>query len=501
MEGLPPSTPVQILRHMPSRSPREGLSLRAWLLLTSWAAGIVFALDLLAPPTVAVAVLYVLVVLASLRASDPRAAVASALICSVLSWIDALLTHRNAPGVDWLAQIALVLIVIWVAAFLVHRYMMVARAWVERSVKELEDIRYAIDQSAIVATTDTRGVIRFVNDKFCEVSRYSRDELLGRDHRLINSGFHSKAFFRDLWQTIASGRIWKGELRNRAKDGSIYWVDTTIVPFLDEQGKPYQYMAIRYEITERKRSEALLREQAALTRLGEMAAVVAHEVKNPLAGIRGALQVISGRMPPDSRDRSVVGDILARLDSLNELVHDLLLFARPRAPRMTTVQVEPLVEATALLLRRDPQFANVELSVTGNGHAVDADAELLQIVFSNLLVNSAQAMGGDGRVAVSVRPRDSSVDVIFEDTGPGIPSDVRERMFEPFFTTKHRGTGLGLSTARRLIEQHGGRIAVDCPVTGGTVVTVSLPAARPVAVQAADAVRAAEPVPPAGGQV
>ena len=111
-------------------------------------------------------------------------------------------------------------------------------------------------------------------------------------------------------------------------------------------------MAIRYDITERKRSEELLREQAALARLGEMAAVVAHEVKNPLAGIRGALQVISARMPAESRDRAVVGDILARLDSLNEMVHDLLLFARPRAPRMAHVPVGPLIEATALCSRR-----------------------------------------------------------------------------------------------------------------------------------------------------
>ena len=194
---------------------------------------------------------------------------------------------------------------IWVAAFLVHRYMVVARSWIERSVKELEDTKYALDQSAIVARTDTRGIIRYANDKFCEISKSSREELIGRDHRIINSGYHPKAFIRDLWETISSGRIWTGELRNRAKDGTLYWVDTTIVPFLDDQGRPYQYVAIRYDITKRKRSEELLREQAALARLGEMAAVVAHEVKNPLAGIRGALQVIGARMPAESRDRAV----------------------------------------------------------------------------------------------------------------------------------------------------------------------------------------------------
>jgi PAS domain S-box-containing protein len=369
---------------------------------------------------------------------------------------------------------ALTLIGIWVTAWLVSGYTRIG-GQLEQSLKQLADTNFALDQAAIVATTDVRGRITYVNEQFCEISKYSRQELLGQDHRIINSGYHAKEFIRDLWHTIANGRIWHGEIRNRAKDGSIYWVDTTIVPFLDDRKKPYQYMAIRYDITERKRTEELLRERAALARLGEMAAVVAHEVKNPLAGIRGALQVIGGRLPETSRDRAIMGDIVARVDSLNEIVEDLLIFARPREPRLSPVSVAELLEGTAALLRKDASHATVDVAIAGDRPTIGADPEQLQTAFLNLLLNAVQASASGGRIRVTITSDNGLCRVAIADAGPGIPAGTLDKIFEPFFTTKHRGTGLGLPTARRVVELHNGTIAVDCPPGGGTTVTVMLP--------------------------
>jgi PAS domain S-box-containing protein len=455
---------------------KRHVTLIAWLLVA-----LVFTLDLLLPTVYAIRLLYIGVVLLGLWSPDPWLALKLAAVATGLSVGHVM---GGGEGIDSIGNLFGRLTNmhgVWVTAagVTLHRrgtgQREAARRGLVQSLKDLEDIKNALDQSAIVATTTVRGDITYANDRFCEISKYSREELLGQNHRILNSGYHPREFFAEMYQTISSGRVWHGEIRNKAKDGTIYWVDTTIVPFLDENKRPYQYIAVRYDISERKRSEAALRQQEALAQLGKMAAVVAHEVRNPLAGIRGAVQVIGRRLPADSPEGAIVDEIVSRIDTLNDIVQDLLLFARPRPLEVAPVSVRQLVDETIGLLREDPRFAGVAVDTSVEDASIMADQDQVKLVLLNLVLNAVQAMPRQGTVRITSRETRGFHEVLVVDEGPGIPADVREHLFEPFFTTKSRGTGLGLATARRIVESHGGTIRLECPPEGGTTAIVTLP--------------------------
>jgi PAS domain S-box-containing protein len=341
------------------------------------------------------------------------------------------------------------------------------------SLRSLDEIRYALDQAAIVAATDRRGIITYANDKFCEISQYSRAELIGRDHRIVNSAHHPKEFMRELWRTIARGTIWRGEIRNRAKDGSFYWVDTTIVPFLDGDGKPRQYLAIRYDITGRKNAEAQLREQASLAQLGQLAAVVAHEVRNPLAGLRASLQVIDRRVS-EARDRSAIAAMIQRIDGLNDKVEDLLLYARPKPPRTQSVDINALMRDVATSAVVSTGRAGAPISISGHDVKGRADPEMLRAAMLNLVLNACQAAGKD-EIDVQLFAEGGVGRIAVRDRGPGIPPGIRDRVFEPFFTTRTNGTGLGLAIVKRLVELQDGTVTLMDRPGGGTIAEVTIP--------------------------
>jgi signal transduction histidine kinase len=240
------------------------------------------------------------------------------------------------------------------------------------------------------------------------------------------------------------------------------------------------FTGILHDLTRRTELEERLRESTALARLGEMAAVIAHEVKNPLAAVRGAVQVIGSRLPSKSNDAAIITEIIARLDGLNDLIQDLLVFARPPAPKPVRTNLRVLTESVATLLKRDPAFRDLDVAIHGEVPPALVDGNLMTIALQNLLINAAQAQVR-GTIRVSMQPADGFIRLEIADSGPGIPAEIRADLFRAFKTTKARGTGLGMATAKRLLESQGGAIAVDCPPSGGTVISLTIPAAPPEA--------------------
>ena len=331
-----------------------------------------------------------------------------------------------------------------------------------------------------IVVIDVHGRIETFNRSAERMFGYTEAEMLGQSlntlmpspYREAHDGYVANYLRTGEQKIIGIGR----EVTCLRRDGSTLPVHLSVGEW--QVGGERHFTGILHDLSPRMALEAQLREQTALARLGEMAAVIAHEVKNPLAAVRGAIQVIGGRLPAGSKDAPVIKEIVARLDALNDLIKDLLLFARTPQPRSGSVSLRPLVQLTVDLLSKDPAFANLQVELEGDAPPMPGDAELLKIVFQNLLINAAQAMQGQGRIQTTIVKGESSHQVRVTDTGPGIPADVRAKLFRPFFTTKSRGTGLGLSIARRLLEAHGGSIEVTCPTDGGTQVVVTVPAAR-----------------------
>lgn len=223
-----------------------------------------------------------------------------------------------------------------------------------------------------------------------------------------------------------------------------------------------------------KTAEAHLRAHAALTHLGQLAAVVAHEVRNPLAGLRGTLQVLASRRPDDAREREVINTMIARIDALNAKVTDLLVYARPFDPNRQDVEIRPLVEDAEASARAASHTRSGPIELSGVSGKVHADPDMLRPALLNLLLNAYQA-SGDRPIAVSTSHDRHACTLRILDRGPGISSQVRAHLFEPFHTTKPEGTGLGLSVVKRLIELQGGTVRLLDREGGGTIAELQLP--------------------------
>lgn len=370
------------------------------------------------------------------------------------------------------------------------------RSLMDQALQDLEDFKRALDEHAIVAVTDARGRITYVNDKFCAISKYSREELLGQDHRLINSGFHAKGFMAGLWRSILAGRVWKGEIRNRAKDGSHYWVDTTIVPFLDEHGRPKQFVAIRADITQRKEAEEALRQSQKLESLGVLSGGIAHDFNNLLTTILGNANLGAMHLPPESPALPFLQQIEQATLRAADLTRQLLAYAGKGRLQVIDVDLNRLVvEMTQLLTVSISKKALVRYDLAPGLPSIAADPGQMQQLVMNLVTNASEAIGDEFSGLITLRTGVQEVDdatnggllpalpmtvgryVTLEvsDTGCGMTAEVRDKIFDPFFSTKFTGRGLGLSAMLGILRSHHGGLKVYSEVGRGSVFKLYLP--------------------------
>ena len=355
----------------------------------------------------------------------------------------------------------------------------------EVTTRELYNIRHALDKSAIVAITDQAGIIIHVNEKFCQISKYSKEELLGKNHRIINSGYHSKEFFVELWETISRGNIWEGEIKNIAKDGSYYWVNTTIVPFLDEKGKPFQYIAIRYEITRRKTAEGQLRVYAdkleqSNRELQDFASIAAHDLQEPLRKIQAFGDRLKNELSVEGLD--YLERMLSSAKRMRKLIEDLLTYSqvatqgKPFGPTDLNHIARDVI--SDLELRVEQAKGKIELELLPT---LDADPSQMRRLIQNLVANGLKFHRRDIPPLVRITAKISQGRCILSvsDNGIGFEEKYLDRIFTIFKRLhgrqEYEGTGVGLAVCRRIAERHGGNITAKSIPGEGTTFFVNLP--------------------------
>ena len=337
----------------------------------------------------------------------------------------------------------------------------------------------AIDQLSIISASDINGKIIFANDNFCKISGYSKKELLGKDHRILNSGLHSKDFFKHMWRTIMAGKTWRGQVRNNRKTGEHYWVDSSIIPILSTEGTPYEFLSVRHDITTEKNSEQALEQEKVknihmgrLAALGEMAGGIAHEINNPMAIITGLLTINNERLLSENLSKEIpkilerskkidhqVSRIVKIIDGLRSFSHS------ESSEELEEVSFKTIIESVLNLCEKKLNDLDVRVEIECGEINLKCHPIQIEQVILNLINNSADAISvmDEKWIKIKTSMRGGFVETSITDAGHGIKEEIANKVMQPFFTTKPigKGTGLGLSISRSIIESHGGTLLFD----------------------------------------
>ena len=341
----------------------------------------------------------------------------------------------------------------------------------------LEQQKTALDASAIVAITNVKGDITYVNDKFCEISQYEREELLGNNHRIINSGFHDDSFFKNLWKTIATGKIWRGEIQNRAKNGTLYWVYTTIVPYLNESGKPYQYVSIRFDITHQKNLAQELKQRN--QQLADFVQIISHNLRAPLSN----LLLLNSMIQESERceEQQLLADKLTLpLQHLNDVFNELV--ASLQVIQDSTIKKERLSFESCLhtvmeTLSLKTLYPKTTILTQFEATHINYPKKYLLSILQNLVSNAIKYRAKERPLVIEITTYKKEGSLFLEITDNGLGMDLEtygKKLFglQKTFHGNPDARGFGLFMTKSQIETMGGSISAHSELGQGSTFTI-----------------------------
>ena len=347
--------------------------------------------------------------------------------------------------------------------------------------EKVESYSRALNQFCIIAITDAQGDILEINHNFENISGYSKGELIGENYSILNSSYHSKNFFESMWNTIRTGNMWQGQIRNKNKDNDYFWVDSIIGPFKMVQGRPEKYIAIHFDITQRKKDEELIVKQQAqivsqskLSSLGEMAGGIAHEINNPLCIISTSSYMIKKELKKKNIDILTILNTLNGIDQTIERISKIIIGLKnisrdPIDEDFETTSISEIIQDATSLCVEKYKSRGIDFSVKYAAHTKDIIFPCMRIQISQVLINLISNAGEaiesltNKWINIQIQKNENNLEIRVSNSGPKIPKDIRDKIFRPFFTTKPvgKGTGLGLSLSNSIALKHNGSLEID----------------------------------------
>ena len=356
------------------------------------------------------------------------------------------------------------------------------------SEEQIKKLSQAVEQSpSVVVITDTEGNIEYVNPKFTELTGYEAGEVIGKNPSILKSGDKTKEDYSAIWNTIISGKVWRGEFHNKRKNGDLYWESASISPII-QKGVITNFIAVKEDITERKKAQEELLKISKLDSLSLLAGGIAHDFNNILTGIIGNISLAKILSGPGNK----IYEALSKAEDVSfqakDLTRQLLTFSKGYYSRKKIVDLGEIIKESANFIVRGTG-CKCSFEIDDDLWPAEADAGQFGQVITNLTINSIQAMPEGGIIkikagnstiersgAMQVKPG-KYVRISIEDTGTGIDPENIQKIFDPYFTTKARGSGLGLATVYSIVKSHDGHVSVESRPGAGTLFQLFFPAA------------------------